>query len=82
MSVELWAETEQEEPCSVCGVTANTVRVVDTNEQVYVAAFCGLCLATALEGLTDQRYINLYKAWTTARRIQKEWRRYKTRRIL
>ena len=79
--IELWPEVEQQEPCSICGTLALCVRVVDAKEQVYVAAICGLCMATALEGLTDQRYINLYKAWTTARQIQKEWRQYKSRRI-
>lgn len=44
------------------------VRVVDVKEKVYAAAICGSCLAIALEALTGQKYTNLYKAWTEARR--------------
>jgi hypothetical protein len=44
------------------------MRLVDLKEQVYAAAFCGKCLATALEALTGQGYINLFNAWTEARR--------------
>ena len=75
--IELWAETDQQEVCSVCSCLRYCVRVVDASEQTYVVAICGLCMATALEALTDQRYVNLYNAWSEARKWRNQKRVYR-----